>query len=221
VGAGGPSLPRLLAEVVGPSGRVLATDLDPRWLDGLESPIELRSHELGVDAPPDEVFDLVHARLLLVHLPQRERAVEELVRVLRPGGWLLLEEADPGLQPLVCPDEIGEPEKLANRLKDGFRTLMARRGVDLAFGRRLPRLMRAAGLGDVAADAYFPLTAPACAVLEDATVRQIRAALVEQGLATDDEIDRHLAAVASGRLDVTISPLVSCWGRRSGSAAPS
>src|SRR3954447_1044389 len=131
VGAGGVSVPNALAAVVGPSGRVLATDIDPRWLEDVDRSVEVRTHSLGVDPPPDEAFDLVHARLLLVHLLQREAALRDLVRVLRPGGVLLVEEADPGLQPLVCPDEIGEAERLANLLKAGFRTLMAARGVDL------------------------------------------------------------------------------------------
>jgi SAM-dependent methyltransferase len=212
-GAGGPGLPDALAGIVGSSGRVLATDIDTRWLTGGDPLVQVHTSELGVDAPPSGPFDLVHARLVLVHLPQREAALRDLVGALRPGGVLLLEEADPGLQPLVCPDERGEEERLANRLKDGFRTLMRGRGVDLAFGRTLPRLLRAAGLHEVAADAYFPLTSPASGVLEAATVRQIRSQLVEQGLASDEEIDRHLDAVAAGRLDLATSPLVSCWGR--------
>jgi SAM-dependent methyltransferase len=214
VGAGGPGVPAALAEAVGPGGRVLATDLDPRWLSDLPAPVEVRQHELGVDPVPDESFDLVHARLLLVHLPRRDSALRALAAAVRPGGVLLVEEADPGLQPLVCPDESGEPERRANRLKDGFRTLMRERGVDLAFGRTLPRLLRDLGLLDVEADAYFPLTSPASAVLEQATVRQIRHDLVEKNLATDDDIDRHLEAVAGGHLDLATSPLVSCWGRK-------
>ena len=36
-----------------------------------------------------------------------------------------------------------------------------------------------------------------------------------QGHATREEIDRHLATLATGRLDVTVRALVSAWGRRS------
>lgn len=64
------------------------------------------------------------------------------------------------------------------------------------------------------ADAYFPITSPACAVLETATVRQIRGRLVGEGLATDEEIDRHLANVATGQLDLATAPMISAWGRR-------
>lgn len=212
VGAGGPSVPAWLAHRVGPTGRVLATDIDTRWLRGLTG-CEVRTHDVTTDPIPDGPFDVVHARLVLVHLPDRDRVLSSLVAALRPGGRLLLEEADPALQPLVCPDESGPEQELANRLKTGFRTLMAGPGVDLAYGRTLPRRLRDAGLVDVAADAFFPVTGPACAVLERATVLQIRDRLLAAGLATTDEIEQHLAAVDSGRLDLTTSPLVSAWGR--------
>jgi len=213
VGAGGRSVPEWLAARVGTGGHVLATDLDVSWLPG-EAGYEVRRHDISTDPLPEEKFDLVHARLVLVHVPQREQALRTLVRALKPGGWLLLEDADPALQPLLCPDESGPEQVLANRLRRGFRSLMAERGVDLAYGRTLPRLLRDAGLVDVGADAYFPITAPACTTLELATVAQVRDRLVAGGLATDAEIDEHVTNVRTGRLDLATSPMVSAWGRR-------
>jgi SAM-dependent methyltransferase len=214
VGAGGPSVPAALAERVGPGGRVLVTDIDTSWLPVAGAPYEVRRHDVGIDPPPDGPFDLVHARLVLVHVPRRAEALAAMISTLRPGGWLLLEDADPALQPRLCPEESGPAQVLANRLRTGFRELMAARGADLAFGRTLPRLLREAGLVDIAADAYFPITSPACAVLEAATVAHIRAGLVAAGLATDAEIDEHLRHVAAGRLDLATAPLVSAWARR-------
>jgi SAM-dependent methyltransferase len=213
VGAGGPSIPAGLAVRVGPDGYVLATDIDPTWLPA-DAPYEVRRHDVGTDAPPDGPFDLIHARLVLVHVPRRVEALAAMVSALRPGGWLLLEDADPALQPRLCPDESGPAEVLANRLRAGFRELMAARGADLSFGRTLPRLLRRSGLTDVAADAYFPITSPACAVLEMATIAHIRAGLVEAGLAVDAEIDQHLANVATGTLDLATAPLISAWARK-------
>jgi len=84
VGAGGPSVPRGLAARVGSEGRVLATDIDLAWAGAAGSaPIEVRRHDVARDAPPDELFDLVHARLVLVHLPDRERALQSMISVLR------------------------------------------------------------------------------------------------------------------------------------------
>ncbi|MGZ2359299.1 methyltransferase domain-containing protein [Streptomyces sp. 372A] len=215
VGAGGPSVPLGLAERVGPEGAVVATDIDVSWTAGVAGGvIEVRAHDVAADPPPEGGFDLVHARLVLVHVADRAEALRRMAGALRPGGALLLEDADPGLQPLLCPDESGPEQRLANRLRSGFRSLMAGRGADLEYGRTLPRLLREAGLDDVRADAYFPVTSPACTVLEAATVRQIRGRLVAAGLATDEEIDRHLANVGTGRLDLATAPMISAWGRR-------
>ena len=215
VGAGGPSVPTWLADQVAPNGYVLATDIDTRWLDTNEAkPYDVCRHDIGTEAVPPGSFDLIHGRLVLVHVPEREQAITSMVSALRPGGWLLLEEADPGLQELVCPDEWGAEQKLANELKRVFRTVLSERGVDLEFGRTLPRRLREAGLREVQSDAYFPMGGPACDELERATVEQVREDLVSSGLATDDDIAQHLVNVASGRLDLATSPMISAWGRR-------
>ncbi|MGW2709281.1 methyltransferase domain-containing protein [Streptomyces sp. NPDC001356] len=215
VGAGGPSVASWLAGKVGPAGRVVATDIDTSRLTAADRPpVEIRVHDVGAEEPPGEGFDLVHARLVLVHVPDRERALRNMVKALRPGGRLLIEDADPALQPLTCPDEYGPEQRLANRLRQGFRKLLADRGADLSYGRRLPRLLREAGLRGVEADAYFPVASPACTALEAATVRQIRGRLVAAGLATDAEIDEHLANVETGTMDLATAPMISAWGHK-------
>lgn len=210
IGAGGSNLPVWLAQRVGPAGRVVASDIDPSWMDE-PAGYEVLRHDVATDEAPG-TFELIHARLVLVHVPARDAIIAKLVGALRPGGWLVLEDADPALQPLLSPDEPAEA--LGNRLRTGFRALMADRGVDLAFGRTLPRRLREAGLVEVRADAYFPITGPACAALETATVLQIRGQLLAAGLATEAEIARHLDNVASGRMDLATAPLISAWGRR-------
>ncbi|MFI7098600.1 methyltransferase domain-containing protein [Streptomyces sp. NPDC050161] len=214
VGAGGPTVPSWLAERVGPAGYVVATDIDTSWMRQAVG-FEALRHDVAAEPPPaGGPFDLIHARLVLVHVADRAKALRSMTEALRPGGWLVLEDADPALQPLICPDEYGPQQELANRLRRGFRALLKERGADLAYGRKLPRLLREAGLADVRADAYFPIASPACTVLEEATVRQVRDKLVAAGLATDEEIDRHLATVAAGGLDLATSPMISAWGRR-------
>jgi len=212
VGAGNRSIPSWLAQEAG--AEVLATDIDTRLLGESDDDIEVRVHDIAVDDADEEQFDFVHARLVLVHVTDRDRALDTMIRSLKPGGWLLVEDADPQLQPLTCLDERGPREVLANRLKRQFRTLLAARGVDLAFGRTLPSRLRAAGLTNVGADAYFPLGGPLCAALELQTLEQIASRLLDAGLATADEIAAHRDAIESGELDFTVSPLISAWGQR-------
>jgi SAM-dependent methyltransferase len=218
VGAGGTSVVEWLAGRVGARGRVLATDIDVSRVAaaaGTASPqIEVRVHDVAHDPPPEGQFDLVHARLVLVHLPDRDEALAAMVRVLRPGGWLFVEDADPALQPLSALEVRGPEQELANKLRSGFRELMAGRGVELAYGRTLPRLLRAAGLREVRADASFPVAHPACNRLETATIHLIWDQLVDNGIATDEEIELHLANVAAGTLDLTQPPMIAAWGRR-------
>jgi SAM-dependent methyltransferase len=215
VGAGGVSVPRGLAERVGTSGRVLATDIDVSWIEHeAGGPLEIRRHDIIQDPPPAETFDLVHARLVLVHLADRAAALRVMVDALRPGGWLVLEDADPALQPLACPDERGPAEELANRLRNQVRTLLAQRGADLAYGRTLPRLLRESDLTDVNAEAYFPIAAPACAILEAATIQHVRDQLLAAELATPEEIETHLVNLTSGDLDLMFAPMITAWGRK-------
>ena len=219
VGAGGTSVVDFLAERVGPTGYVLATDINVSWAAaagaGAGAPnVEILQHDVATAPPPGGPFDLVHARLVLVHVPERDQALATMAATLRPGGVMLVEDADPALQPLSCLEEIGPPQELANRIRRGFRQLLAERGVDLAYGRTLPRRLRTAGLVQVAADAAFPVSDPACNALETATINLIRDQLLDHGIATEDEIAEHLANVAAGRLDLAQPPMISCWGRR-------
>jgi SAM-dependent methyltransferase len=214
VGAGGPTVPTWLADRVGSDGYVLATDLDVSWVGGDgNAALDVRRHDVAQDDPPSPGFDLIHARLVLLHVPGRDEALRRLVQSLRPGGWLLVEDFDVALQPLACPDALGPDEALANKIRHGFRELLVARGADLEWGRKLPRLLRQAGLQEVAADAYFPVALEASGPLERANVNQVREGLVAQGLATPEEIERHLAAVEGGGLDLATPPLLSAWGR--------
>jgi SAM-dependent methyltransferase len=212
VGAGSSTVPAWIAEQT--KSHVLATDIDTTWLEAAEGGFEVIRHDIGTDPAPCDGFDLVHARLVLVHVPQRSQALATMIGALKPGGWLLAEEADPGLQPLACPNGNGAAEALANKLKLAFRALMAERSVDLSFGRKLPKLLRAAGLLQVQADAFFPIGGPVVDRLEHATVQQIRERLVAAQLATEEEIEQHLSNVATGQLDLTTSPMVAAWGRK-------
>lgn len=215
VGAGGPALVQIAAERVGDTGHVLATDIDESWTKEARSEnVEVRKHDVAYDFPPDELFDLVHARLVLVHIPERERAFRNMISALKPGGWLVLEDADPALQPLSCIDVCGPEQELANKIRQGFRALLANRGADISFGRKLPRMFREAGMTDIAAEAYFPIALPACIPLEIATINMIRSDLLNNGIATDAELEQHLQNVRAGVLDLSQPPMISVRARK-------
>src|SRR5215469_13738724 len=76
VGGGGGSIAYWLCMRVGLTGRVVATDINPGWLQSLSFPnLEVWRHDLGSDPLPSGEFDLVHARLVLMHVLERESAL--------------------------------------------------------------------------------------------------------------------------------------------------
>ncbi|MEU6022635.1 methyltransferase domain-containing protein [Micromonospora sp. NPDC047134] len=94
VGAGAGSITRHLADTVGPTGVVLAVDLDTGLLDPTDV-IAVHQHDLrnGLDLPiAPGSLDLIHSRCVLEHLANRADLLAPMTTLLRPGGWLLLGE---------------------------------------------------------------------------------------------------------------------------------
>ena len=108
VGAGRGSMAAWLADQVGATGHVVATDVDTRYLSRLELPnLEVIEHNIledPIDVLRPGSFDLVCSRLMLFHLKGRqEQAIRQMAACLRPGGWLLDEDADWGTATPVDP----------------------------------------------------------------------------------------------------------------------
>ena len=113
VGGGGGTIAAWLADRVGPTGSVLVTDIDPRWMGGLtgRANVVLRQHDVVHDELPAGEFDLVHARLVLLHLPRRHLVLDRLTSCLRPGGRLVVEDFDcTGPLVLTTPSRPGAEE---------------------------------------------------------------------------------------------------------------
>ena len=98
--AGGPSVPNWLAGRTGPDGHVLATDIDTSWIDGVAPHVEVRRHDLARDDLPPGAFDLIHARLVLCWIPQRDEALRYRIRApassSRTWARLSLHSVPPG-----------------------------------------------------------------------------------------------------------------------------
>ena len=153
VGAGAGSVARWLAAQAGPSGQVVATDSDPRFLaDTDKAGVEVRRHDILADPPAPGRYDLVHCRALLYHLADPRQAVRNMAAAVGPGGWLLIQDADH--VSLVA----AEPAHLrAASFDQTVRRLLTFAATSGAFdpflGRCLPSLIAAAGLAEAGSEA--------------------------------------------------------------------
>jgi 2-polyprenyl-3-methyl-5-hydroxy-6-metoxy-1,4-benzoquinol methylase len=157
VGGGNGSVAAWLCRQVGHRGRVVATDLDTRFLRVRDEPnLEVREHDVTRDTLEEASYDLVHARLLLSHLPAHEEALRTLFAALKPGGWMLVEEFD-HVSFLPDPSCDAADQAVWRAWMAAFEVLSAKRGLDLPYGRRLPALLEAQGLVDVHAEGHTTL----------------------------------------------------------------
>jgi SAM-dependent methyltransferase len=150
VGGGGGSVTRMLCDRAGSAGRVTAVDLDTRFLEEIgEDNLDVQRRNVITDGLPGDGYDLIHARLLLMHLPTREKFLEEMAAALRPGGWLLIEEMD------TFPfSTLGEG--VFAEVWEAVAAAFEAAGACPTFGRKLPLLFDQAGLQAVEAGCEVP-----------------------------------------------------------------
>ncbi len=151
LGCGPAGITDLLAERVGPAGHVVGVDIDTDHVALARAFVA--QHRLGnveilqADARhtglPDLAFDVVHARYLLVNIPRPVEVLEEMVRLTRPGGWVVAAEVD--ITPLVCHPPHPAWDEQARMLL----TVFEQDGADAHIGRKLWHLFVQAGLTEV------------------------------------------------------------------------
>jgi ubiquinone/menaquinone biosynthesis C-methylase UbiE len=212
-GAGTGSLALVLAERVGPTGNVTALDADTRFLAPLTSDaLVVVESDLTTGDLPAGAFDLVHARLVLEHLPERDRVLATLADAVRPGGWLLIEDFDWSTAMLVDP-----PNQLHERVAQACLTLFSAHAYDPYLGRTLPRRLAATGLVEIGTHAESVQVRadrerglPQWELLVD----QLAPALLAHGLIDKAELERFHALWHDGTTICFAPLMVSAWGRR-------
>jgi len=214
VGAGSGTIAKWLAGRVSPTGYVLATDVDTRFLEALRGPtLDVRSHDIGSDHLPETAFDLIHTRLVLMHVRDRDVALARLISRLNVGGWLLVEEYDSCSIP---PDPtLGSGEVLLQAQVAMLR-LLEDGGVNRRYGRMLSGLLRESGLTSVGASAQLFMWqsgSPGIAMMR-ANFEQLRDAMIEANYITPQQFDEDLARLSSSSFMAPSSVLWSVWGRR-------
>ena len=222
LGCGPRGILDLLAAAVLPGGRVVGLDADPghvaaaaaRYARSGPAAVQVIRGDARHTGLAAGSFDLVHARTLLVTIPEPAEVLAEMVRLARPGGWVASQEPD--VEHALC----YPPLPAWDRLWEIFRTAFTRAGADLHIGRRLAGMYRQAGLVDIHLQVHagaYPVGHSRRTVIPD-LVRSLRPVVAELGVASDAELNgvdlavrRHLA-----RTDTLMMPhlLVAVRGRK-------
>ncbi|MBE9373651.1 methyltransferase domain-containing protein [Saccharopolyspora sp. HNM0983] len=104
IGAGSGALSRWLAERTGPAGEVIAVDRETTHLHAPGARV-LR-HDINDGIPVEGTFDVIVARLVLMHLARRREILAELAAALAPGGWLVVgDQLLDRTRPVAAPTE--------------------------------------------------------------------------------------------------------------------
>jgi ubiquinone/menaquinone biosynthesis C-methylase UbiE len=144
VGCGPLGWLRLLSGWVGPTGEVVGTEVGDGTAEAAR--LTVRSEGLSnVSVIVDDVFDswladssfdLVHARFVLGPLGRHDEQLATYRRVVRPGGWLVIEEPDSAAW------HFNPPAPASQRLYEHAVRVFADRGRDLDVGRRLRGMLQ-------------------------------------------------------------------------------
>jgi SAM-dependent methyltransferase len=219
IGAAEGSMVRWMAGEVGEEGRVVAGDIDLRFLSELDLPnVEVRELDVRSGALEEGSFDLAYCRTLLLHLPDPDAALSKLLRSLRPGGWLLAEDSDMCVQLAADPDHPDAElfERLHRRVWDYLRSV---KYFDTRFGRTLPARLRALGLEEQGfeASASFQSGGSPGAELQRRNLGiNLGPMLVQHEVVGRDELERVLALYADASFGYVSGLNVAAWGRRPG-----
>ncbi|GLW66961.1 methyltransferase [Actinomadura rubrobrunea] len=221
MGAGYGSAARWLADRVRPSsgdgadapaGRVVAADLETARLQWLtEHGVEVWTHDLRTDDLPQGAFDLIHARMLIQHLPDREAAVARLIAALRPGGVLYLEDTDS--LPLF---RSARSEDFLADVKAAGYGLMRQAGHEPRGGHFDLQMMLASELVDVSAEGRVVMVRGGSDQARHYMLwlEYMRPKIVGAGLLDDARIDRALAEMADPDNYWLSQVMISVIGRR-------
>lgn len=207
VGAGGGSLVEWMARR---GAEVTAVDIDTRFIEHLASDtVDVRCLDIRSDDLPAGGFDLVHARLLLEHLADRKNILRKLAGVLRPGGWIVIEDYD-----FSCFSFGDQPHFHAT--VRAITEFMEAAGFDPTFGRKVVDGLVDAGLTDVRGEGrtrIIDVHSPGFAFFK-LSFESIREAVVAAGALAASDADATAARLADKSVRIFTPIVMAGIGRR-------
>lgn len=214
VGAGAGSIAQWLANRVGHFGKVVAVDIEPDYMAGVTAPtLEFRRQDISTTPLEEGTYDLVHCKILLMHLADRERVLGEFAKALKPGGHLLVEEAD-----IRSIQRVDPPSPLLTRAAMALETFFYFGGADPGYGMKLLPAFRRTGLEVLGTDCQLTAVQAGSPEMQSISLSLAKLApmIVKVGLMGQKEIEAAFDLLNHPSDTVIYTPTtVSVWGRRS------
>ncbi|WP_427885603.1 class I SAM-dependent methyltransferase [Kribbella sp. GL6] len=218
VGAGGGSITRWLADQVAPDGTVVAVDIDTKWMAGLDDypGVEVYRHDINTGPPVPGRFDVIHVRLVLMHLARRRDVLRRLVAALAPGGALVVGDfTGPRQRVLTAPSAADQ--RLYLRVQEVAHAYVAREyPISYTWAHEIDESLAGAGLVDVQGTEYsFTATGGEVAcLLHRNYVQQLEDQLIAKSELTRADLDRYGDLMLDPRFRGWFYTFVSGSGRR-------
>jgi 2-polyprenyl-3-methyl-5-hydroxy-6-metoxy-1,4-benzoquinol methylase len=217
VGAGRGSIASWLCEKTGPEGHVTAIDSSVKFLRSLSYPnLEVLENDITIYNPGVELYDLIHARDVLVHLSGRQTVLKKLAAAVKSGGWILLEEPDAITDtagPLVTEDQ----RVLYLKVTRATYAFLQERGLDPYVGRKLLEWLKSLGFINCQAEGRVRMFSGGLQGIKSPHMmafEQLRDDVVKQGKVTGSEFSRFLDLSNDSSFCWQEAMTMSVWGQR-------
>ena len=217
VGPGAGSIMNWMGEVVGLMGEVVAVDLDPKFLSDADRPnVSVVRADIRTAQLPQQSFDVVHARYVLIHLANYEVVLTKMLGSLKPGGWLVLEEPDFSASRGI----IGEEQDLASvhKVNQAIAKMYATLRMDYALGLKVPALLQRRGLQDIAVENEAPLCAggSGMATVMKMSAEQLREKYLTTWIVGPSDLERYCRFAVDSKAWAIYYATIAVSGRKAG-----
>jgi len=200
LGAGAGSIAQWMAEIVGENGKVVAVDLNTRFIANIQrSNLEVIEADIRHLKLESQSFDLIHVRYVLIHIPEFQVALAKMLDLLKPGAWIVIEEPDFSAARAIAGNEIACQSM--NRVNVAIAEMFSSRGMDYAFGIKLPAIFQQLNLQELSVEKDTALApgGSGIATVMKMSAERLAEKYIATGKATQQDIEQYCQIATDSR----------------------